>query len=184
VNDSIRKEFRGILVFVGAIWAVFLLGWILPWDVNALGLRPRKLTGLTGVPLMPFLHANLKHLASNTFPLVILLLLLAGSRAKSWQVVVANILLGGGLLWLFGRPMIHVGASGLIYGLIAFLIVSGFMERRPVSIAIALLVAFFYGGTLLSGIIPDLNSTISWDGHFLGAVAGGLIAAFLAKRNK
>jgi DHA1 family bicyclomycin/chloramphenicol resistance-like MFS transporter len=65
---------------------------------------------------MPFLHANLPHIVSNTPPLFILLVLLAGSRANSWAVVVAVILLGGALLWLVGRPAIHIGASGLIFG--------------------------------------------------------------------
>jgi membrane associated rhomboid family serine protease len=72
---------------------------------------------------MPFLHANLQHIDSNTLPIFILLILLAGSKANSWEVVLEVVLLGGVFLWPFGRPATHVGASSLIFGLMAFLIV-------------------------------------------------------------
>src|SRR6187401_1500378 len=115
------------MAFVGAIWAVFLLEYVLPFDLTSFGLVPRTLTGLVGIPAMPFLHANLLHIVRNTVPLFILLILLAGSKANSWTVIVEVVLLGGVLLWLFGRPGNHIGASGLISGLTAFLIVSGLL---------------------------------------------------------
>jgi membrane associated rhomboid family serine protease len=181
VKHSIREEVRGVLVFVGVVWCVFVVASVLPLSINSYGLTPRSPTGLIGIPLMPFLHADLKHLLSNTVPLTVLLLLLAGSNANSSAIVIYIILIGGALLWLFGRPMTHVGASGLIYGLIAFLIVSGFRERRLVPLLISIVVGFVYGGTLLSGIVPDFTSHISWEGHLLGAVAGGLVAGLLTK---
>ena len=104
-------------------------------------------------------------LMSNTFPLIILLCLLAGSRANSWAVVLYIVLLGGALLWMLGRPATHIGASGLVYGLIAFLLLSGIFERRFVPLAISLLVGFLFGATLLSGILPTVGSRVSWDGH-------------------
>jgi membrane associated rhomboid family serine protease len=78
---------------------------------------------------------------------------------------------------VFGRPAIHIGASGLICGLITFLIVSGFRERRIVPLLVAVCVGFLYGGALLSGIIPQRHSDVSWDGHLAGAVAGVVVAA-------
>ena len=135
-----------------------------------------------GVPLMPFLHADLKHLLSNTVPLTILLLLLAGSKANSWTIVAFIVFMSGAMLWLFGRPATHVGASGLIFGLIAFLLASGILERRIVPLVISIVVGFLYGGTLLSGIVPDLGSHISWEGHLFGAIAGGLAAGLMTKR--
>jgi membrane associated rhomboid family serine protease len=110
--------------------------------------------------------------------------LLAGSKANSWEVVVEIVLLGGLLLWLFGRPANHIGASGLISRLIAFLIVSGLLERRFVPLVISVVVIFFYGGSLLLGVIPRLGSHISWDGHLFGAVAGGIIADLLTSNSK
>ncbi len=165
VTHTVREELRGVLVFVGVVWCVFVVGLVLPFSINALGVTPRSLFGLVGIPLMPFLHADLNHLLSNTIPLTVLLLLLAGSKANSWSIVAFIILLSGSMLWLFGRPATHVGASGLIFGLIAFLLVSGILERRIVPLLIAIVVGFLYGGTLLTGIIPDLGSHISWEGH-------------------
>ena len=182
-RHTIREELRSVLLFIGVIWAVFLVGLVLPQDINAWGLYPRSLRGIVGIVLSPFLHSDLTHLLGNTIPLFVLLVLLAGSRANSWAIVGSIVLLGGCLLWLFGRPMIHVGASGLIYGLIAFLVVSGLIERRPVSLAIAVLVGFLYGGTFFSGILPSLGSQVSWDGHLLGGIAGGLVASVLTSRN-
>ena len=184
MKHSAREELRGVLVFVGIVWCSFVVGLILPFSINSFGVTPRSLTGLVGIPLMPFLHADLKHLLSNTVPLTILLLLLAGSNAKSSEIVIYLVLIGGALLWLFGRPMTHVGASGLIYGLIAFLLVSGSLERRLVPLVVSIVVGILYGGTLLSGIVPDLGSHISWEGHLFGAVGGGLVARLLTKQTE
>ena len=106
-------------------------------------------------------------------------MLLAGSRARSWEVVVAVSVLGGLLLWVFGRSANHVGASGLISGLTMFLIVSGFREGRIVPLLIALLVGFLYGGSLVMGVIPRFGSNVSWDGHLCGAIAGAIVAVAL-----
>jgi membrane associated rhomboid family serine protease len=184
VQHTIQQELKGIIAFVGAIWVVFLVDLVIPYDLAAFGVTPRKLAGLVGIPAMPFLHASWQHIISNTLPLLVLLVLLAGSKARSWLVVVEIVLLGGALLWLLGRPATHVGASGLIFGLIAFLIVSGLLERRLVPLFISLVVGFVYGGSLLSGIVPRLNSPVSWDGHLCGAIAGGAIAFFLARDAK
>jgi membrane associated rhomboid family serine protease len=183
-KHSIRDELFGVLVFVGLVWFVFIMDMILPFRINSLGVTPRSFVGILGVPLMPFLHADWNHLLSNTVPLTVLLILLAGSKANSWAIVTFIVLIGGVLLWLLGRPSTHVGASGLIYGLIAFLIFSGILERRLVPLVISIVVAFMYGGTLLLGVVPNLGSHISWEGHLLGAVAGGIVAFVSTKRSK
>ena len=121
---------------------------------------------------------------SNTVPLFVLLILLAGSRAESWEVVVVISVLSGLFLWIFGRPAVHIGASGLISGLIAFLILSGFLELRIVPLLIALFVGFLYGGSLVLGILPRLGSEISLDGHLCGAIAGGLVAYALTRGSR
>ena len=184
MQHTIQQELKGVIAFVAAIWAVFVLDFVLPFDLNSFGLTPRTLTGLVGIPAMPFLHADLPHIVSNTLPIFILLILLAGSKVNSWAVVLAVVLLGGVLLWLFGRPATHIGASGLIFGLIAFLIVSGFLERRLVPLVISVIVTFFYGGSLLLGVVPRLGSHVSWDGHLFGALAGAIIAYLLTRNSK
>lgn len=182
-SHRVKEELSGIVVFIGVIWGTYMVNLVFfPIDFNTFGLVPRTLHGAIGIPLMPFLHGSLWHLLSNTVPLVILLALLAGSQARSWEIVGEIVLLGGVLLWVFGRGgATHVGASALIFGLIAFLIVAGPLEKRLGPMAIAVLVAVLYGGTLLWGVLPISGPRVSWDGHLCGAAAGGLIAFARAK---
>ena len=175
-KHTIREELVGVIAFVGVVWCVFIIGYVLPFRLEAFGITPRTRSGLVGILAAPFLHANLGHLINNTIPLTVLLLLLAGSSAQSWKIVVYIVLLSGALLWLFGRPAIHIGASGLIYGLVAYLILSGIREQRIVPMIISIVVGFLYGGTLASGLVPRLGSQVSWEGHLLGAIAGGVVA--------
>lgn len=177
-----RQNFQVIGVLVAAMWLLFLLNWLSPIDLNQWGLRPRSMAGLVGVPLMPFLHANWGHLIGNTIPLLILLLLLVGSRGNPWAVVAFLVVAGGMLLWLVGRPAVHIGASNLVFGLSSFLIVVGFREQRPIAIAVAAAVAILYGGTMLSGIIPRWGSSTSWDGHLCGLIAGVAAGTLFSER--
>lgn len=163
-------------VLVLAIWLVFIVDSLIPATLTDWGLRPRSLSGMAGIVLMPLLHESLGHILGNTFPLIILLMLLSGSRANNWAIVVGISLFSGLLLWLFGRSAIHVGASGLVFGLIGFLIVSGVLEKRLVPMAISLIVAVLYGGTVLIGLVPRWGSSMSWDGHLCGLIAGVVIA--------
>ena len=182
-SHTIREDFCGILIFLGVIWAVFLVTCLFP-SLDRLGVTPRTMVGLVGIAAMPFLHADLHHIVSNTVPLFVLLALLAGSKARSWEIVLKVILLGGLLLWVFGRTATHIGASGLIFGLIAFLIVSGLLERRPMPLLVSVVVGFLYGSTLFWNVLPRIGSHISWDGHLWGAVAGGIVAYSLTKAPK
>lgn len=182
--DEGSNELHAILLFVAVIWGVFFLDLFLP--LEQFGLRPRAVNGMPGIIAMPFLHANISHVIGNTLPLLVLLSLLAGSRANSKTIVVAIILLGGSMLWLFGRGnAIHIGASGLVFGLAGFLIASGIIEKRPLSLLISLMVGLLFGASLFTGILPTQKS-VSWDGHFFGLAAGVIIAwiylAFMIKK--
>lgn len=174
---SIRSDLWGIVLFVGIIWLVFVLDRFLP--LENFGLIPRSLRGLAGIVTLPFLHGDLSHIISNTVPLLVLLALLAGSRANSIDIVVLISVLAGFALWLFGRTAIHIGASVLVFGLIGFLVCAGFFEKRLLSACIAIGVAVTYGSTLLSGVLPT-SSGVSWEGHLFGAIAGGLVAYYIA----
>lgn len=166
----------GVLAVV--LWGVFLVDRVLPIDFNRWGIIPRELGGIWGIFLSPFLHANLSHLLSNFLPLMILLTLLVATQRHSWWIALQIVLLGGVLLWVFGRPAVHVGASGLIYGLIAYLMAAGFRQGRFGPAIAALLVGFLYGGTLLSGVLPTVGEHVSWDGHLTSAIAGGILGYF------
>jgi len=175
---TIKRDFMAIAIFIVVIWAVFALDRFLP--LERFGLVPRDAGGLIGIIAMPFLHGDFGHLMGNTIPLAVTLFLLAGSRADSGAIVVLITLLGGVLLWLFGRTALHIGASGLVFGLIAFHIFAGVFEKRVSSILITLVVGASYAGVLVKGVIPGQQG-VSWDGHLFGAIAGALVALVTAK---
>lgn len=174
-NTSVGRFAYPILIVLLVMWLVRFVDMIIPADLNELGLRPRDVRGLFGIVTMPFLHANFSHLLANTLPLAILLGLTVASRQRAWPLIVAIIVASGTLLWLFGRSAIHVGASGLIFGLVSYLITVGIREKKARSVGIALVVGMLFGATLVSGVIPGFGSTVSWDGHLAGAISGVLV---------
>jgi len=170
------------IFFVFSVWLVFILDIIIPIDFNNYGILPRTIQGLVGIPLSPFLHAGLFHIISNTIPLFILLFLLfTFYKKESLPVIVLIILIGGILVWIFGRKSYHIGASGLIYGLFSFLVVSGFLRKNIKTIIVSIIVIFLYGG-LIYGIFPQ-QSHISWEAHLFGAIAG-IICSYLFKTKR
>lgn len=174
---SLGRDIKGIIVFVALIWVVFALDRFLP--LENFGLIPRSLPGLAGIVTLPFLHGDWAHIMGNTVPLVVLLLLLAGSRANSIDIVVFISVIAGIGLWIFGRSAIHIGASVLVFGLVGFLVCAGFFEKRLLSALIAIGVAVVYGSTLVYGILPT-QSGVSWEGHLIGAITGGAVAYYIA----
>lgn len=176
---KMKEEALSIFIFIVFIWLVFILEQFLP--LEKFGLIPRNERGLLGIITMTFLHADFQHIMSNTLPLVILLSLLAGSQVDSKKIVISIIIVGGLLLWIFGRSnSIHIGASLLVFGLATFLLVAGFLERRTIPMVISLIVAIMYGSTLLTGILP-LQQGVSWEGHLMGGIAGAITAWVLLK---
>ena len=179
-RHSIGEEIRKVLIFVGVIWAVFFLDIVLPLS-EWFALVPRFVSGLPGILAMTFLHKDFGHILANTVPLIVLMTLLAGSRANSWATVAALVIVGGSLLWLFGRNgtdshiVSHVGASLLVFSLVTFFLSAAWFEMRLVPMLIAALVGFLYGWSTLMGVIPT-GGGISWDGHLCGAIAGVIVA--------
>jgi len=171
-----NKHIIQLIVFM---YAVYLVGLFVP--ITQYGIVPRTIDGLIGVFTAPFLHRGIWHLVSNTIPLLVLLTLLNHFYPKKTIYVVSiTVLVGGLLVWIFARKATHIGASGLVYGLVAFLIANGFLERKLIPILISIAVAFVYGG-LIWGIFPSKRSYISWEGHLFGAIAG-VLSAFLLRR--
>ncbi|CAA6812128.1 MAG: Rhomboid family intramembrane serine protease [uncultured Thiotrichaceae bacterium] len=180
-SHRIREEAKLIALFIAAIWLIYFADRLLP--LENLGLAPRELSGTLGIITMPFLHADWQHITSNTLPLIVLLALLAGSRADSIKVVIFISLIGGALLWLFGRSnSIHIGASLLVFGLGVFLVVSGMLEKRTLPIIVSLIVVALYGSTMLTGVLP-WQKGVSWEGHLFGSLAGGIVAWILTRTN-
>ncbi len=151
-------------------------------DLSFLGVYPRHIESLKGIITMPFIHADIKHLFSNSVPLLILgAVLIYFYKELALRVFLLIYFLHGTWLWLGGRENYHIGASGIVYGLSSFLFFSGIFRRDTRLIAISLLVVFLYGG-LIWGMFPDfMGPSISWEAHLYGAVAG-LLCAFVYRK--
>ncbi|MFK7860567.1 MAG: rhomboid family intramembrane serine protease [Granulosicoccus sp.] len=175
---SIKRDLVGVAAVIVFIWVVFALDYFLP--LEQLGLVPRTFRGLTGIVAMPFLHGDFKHLLGNTVPLAVTMLLLAGSRANSGGIVILITILCGTGLWLFGREALHIGASGVVFGLIGFHVFAGIFEQRLQSVIISMVVGLLYASTVIQGIMP-FQKGVSWEGHLIGAISGALVALVTAR---
>ncbi len=164
---------------VVSLWAVYFIGMFLPFDLRSYGIIPRNIPGLQGLLFAPFLHAGMGHLFSNSLALAPLLFLsLMYSRKFTLEAVIFIALIGGLGTWLFGqRHTVHIGASGIIFGLIGYLLAIGFFRRELTALAASVIVAAYYGWAVSSLLV--VASGVSWSGHFFGFLAG-IVAAWLA----
>ncbi|WP_101523565.1 rhomboid family intramembrane serine protease [Nocardioides houyundeii] len=163
--------------FVALLWLIELLDTGLNNRLDREGIRPGSPDGLSGVLFAPLLHVGFDHLAANTVPLLVLGFLILLSGVGQWLAVTATVWIIGGLgTWLLGGAgTVHLGASLLVFGWLAFLLVRGIFTRRPGQIALGVLLFLVYG-SLLWGVLPG-QPGVSWQGHLFGAL-GGLLAAW------
>ena len=167
-------------VFLLALWVVFLVDALFGLRLGRFGLRPGSIAGLTGIVTAPLLHGNLQHIFSNSMPLVISLTAILYFYPNSSVRVIPLIWLGSGLLaWFIGRPSLHYGASGLIYGLLAYVFMSGILRNDMRSVAVSMLVGFLYG-SMVWGVLP-IRPNMSWELHLSGALMG-VVLAFVFRR--
>ena len=184
------KSIKEYLVWPSAIivflWLSFFLNLNYQFNWNAYGIHPRQIHGLLGVVFSPFLHADFGHLFHNSIPFFISFsFIFFFYKQKSWAIAL-TIFLGSGIgVWLFGKYYSnHIGASGIVYGFVSFLIFSGFLLKNKKMWAMSLLMIFLYG-SLIWGIFPQINiisgAKISWEGHACGAITGFLSAFYYRK---
>lgn len=165
-----------MLMYVSSIWAVSSLGFLLPLQ-NLLGVSPRSASGIIGIFTSPWVHAGFGHLISNAVPLLVLGWACMFPNKEGFWYALAGGTLGGGIsAWLLGGyGTVHIGASGVVFGMFGFLLSRGFYSRDLISIALALLTFFWYGFSMVIGILP-VQPGVSWQAHF-GGVLGGIVAA-------
>ncbi len=169
--------------FVAVIWLAELVDlFFLRGSLDYLGIRPRDLGWLWGIVLAPFLHGGMPHLIANTVPLLMLGWLVGVRRRVDFFLVTAVVTLLGGLgVWLLARPgTIHLGASGVVFGYLGYLLLRAWFERSAAAMLIALIAGFLYGGALW-GLLPT-QPGISWEGHLFGFAGGATTARFVGQR--
>ena len=174
-RERMRYAVLGALALVAGIWIAWLGAFALGWNMDALGIRPRDPAHLIGILTAPFVHASFEHLMSNSLPLGLLcaFLLYAYPRAARYALPMIWIFSGLGV-WLWARPSLHVGISGVIHGLMFFLFLIGLFRRDRLGVSIALAVFFLYGGMTLT-ILPR-EENVSFEYHLAGAIAGVIAA--------
>lgn len=179
---NFRLAVKMALGFVALIWLIQLLDWALDLEPADFGVRPRQLAGLPGIFFAPLVHGGFAHLLANSPPLLVLgtamLYLYPGAALR----VLPAVYLGTGVaVWLFARGSAHVGASGLIYGLVSYIFVAGLIRRDRRAIAASLLVCFMYGA-LIWGLLP-IEPGVSWETHLAAALIGIVLAIALRRRD-
>lgn len=183
INEK-RKIIHAVyfpLAFLMVMWLVYLVFVVTGLDMGFFGIQPLKPAGLWGILLSPFAHGSFGHLISNSTSFMVLsVALFYFYRLIAYRIFFINWVISGILLWLGGRNSIHIGASGLVYGLAFFLFFSGIFRKERKLGAISLIVVFLYG-SMIWGLLPQDNH-ISWEGHLFGALSGVTLAWIYRKR--
>jgi len=177
-----RKKFLLSIIipatFVFLMWFVKITEILFEADFSFLGIYPLSLKGLPGILFSPFIHGDFKHLYSNTIPLLFLgTVLFYFYSEPALKIWFWNYFLTGFLVWLTGRAAWHIGASGLVYGLTAFLFFSGIIRRYYRLAALSLLVVFLYG-SMVWGMFPGFYRDVSWESHMMGFLSGIILAIY------
>ncbi len=169
---DLKSRAKILIGLVALLWFIEIVNLLLGNRLLLLGIHPRSLWGLIGVFLWPFLHAGILHLAANTIPLVILGWLVMLDRIRDFVVVsVTTAVLGGLGVWLIAPAnTVHIGASGVIFGYLGFLLLRGYFQRSVAWLMLSLVVGLSYGGVLLWSMVPVPG--VSWQGHLCGFLAG------------
>lgn len=179
---TLKEALRTPVIFVGLMWILHIMKIAGSFNWNIFGIYPRKVDGIMGIFAAPFLHSDFEHLFSNSIPMFFMLTLINLFYYRVAKISLLMIYMLTGLsVWLFGREVYHIGASGVVYGLISFVFWSGVFRRNFKSIILSLIIIILYSG-YIEGVLP-LKEGISWESHLLGALAGVLVA-FLLRHSK
>jgi len=169
-------------VFAALLWAVQFANAADDYHLDRFGLKPREADGLWGIVTMPFLHANYDHMLSNTIPLIAIGWILLLSGIRTWLIVTAIVVVvGGALSWVVGPHGVIVGASGMIFGWLGYLLARAYFSRKLKWIFTAVVVLVFFSSLLFS-MFPTLHSGVSWQAHLCGFLAGVGAGALLHPR--
>lgn len=173
------ESLRFPILAVAFLWLVHLWQLVDMFDPGMYGIMSRRIWGLRGIVTGPLVHGSWQHLVSNSVPLFVLTFIsLYFYRKVAMQAFWLIYFLTGIAVWLFARPVSHIGASGVVYGLVAFIFWNGVFRRSLRSIILAGVVMLLYSGMFM-GVLPDQEG-ISWESHLLGSLVG-IFAAYFFK---
>ena len=181
IANELKIHATILSAIIALMWLVEMIDQSVGGALDIYGIIPRNEIGLRGIVFAPFLHGSFYHLAANTIPFVTLGWLIMLRETSDFFVVSGITMLVSGLgVWLTGTPdSIHIGASGVVFGYLGFLLLRGYFERSATSIFLSLFVGFSYG-SMIWGVLPT-QMGVSWQGHLFGFIGGAIAARFLAK---
>ena len=178
-RQHLLESLKFPFIAVALIWLVHIWQVTDGFDPGVYGIMSRRAWGLRGIVTAPLVHGSWKHLISNTLPLFVLTFIsIYFYRKVAMRAFWLIYFLTGAAVWVFARPVSHIGASGVIYGLVSFMFWNGIFRRSLRSIVLAGIVMLLYSGMFL-GILPDQEG-ISWESHLIGSLVG-IFAAFIFK---
>lgn len=177
---AFAEQVKAPILLIILLWVIEAAKHIFDHRLQEFGIFPRAWDGFFGIFTGPFVHGSWGHLASNTLPLLALTSMMVTFYPKAASQAMAMIMTGTGIMvWLFARPAYHIGASGVVYGLVAFLFWTGVFKKNAKSTVLALIVLTLYAGSVES-MFPGVEKNISWESHLFGAMVG-LVTAFILK---
>lgn len=159
--------------FLAVEWIIHIINFLFfGSELGQYGIHPLDFNGIWGIFTAPLLHANFEHLIGNSLPGAVFCFLIGLSGRKAWwEVTIIVVLIAGVGTWLLGGPgTSHIGASGVVYGWLAYLIVRGIFNRSLSQFLVGLGLGFAYSG-LIWGVLP-IYEGVSWQGHLFGAIGG------------
>ena len=176
---AVPKQLLWLAGALALMWGIEILDtFVLDDFLQGGGIHPRRVDGLDGILWAPLLHAGFGHIIGNSVPFLVLGGLVALRGLRPWLTVTLTVVVvGGAATWLFARTGNHIGASGVVFGYLGYLVGAAFFERSFKAVALALVAGFFYWG-LVFGLLP--SGDVSWEGHLFGALAGVVAAKFTA----
>ncbi|MDO5076222.1 rhomboid family intramembrane serine protease [Corynebacterium sp.] len=182
LHHGTRRVFNAFALAIGylvVIWAVFLFDFASGGALKYHGIHPLDLSGLTGIFTAPFLHADVNHLIGNSMPGAVFVFLIGLSgRRVFWEVTLISMVVAGLGTWVLGGfGTNHIGASGLIYGWFAYLVIRGVANRSFTQILLGVVLAGAYS-YYIWGVIPGTPG-ISWQGHLFGGIGGAFAGWFI-----
>jgi len=164
-----------LIDIISILWGVFFVNLLLHKKLLYLGIIPRRWYGLPGIFLAPFLHADFNHLFFNTIPLLVLSnFLLVNGLPYFLYITVLIILISGLLSWCLAKPGIHVGASSVITGYWALLVINIYQQATLTAIILGIICLYYFAGILYS-VFPGKKG-VSWEGHLFGLIAGVIVS--------
>ncbi len=178
--DQLLSSLRPSLYFITVMWVIQLFQFLTGTKLGFLGIYPRHIDGLKGIFFSPLVHSSsgFSHILNNSFPFIVsMTIIFLVYRKVAVKSIAFIYVLTGLFVWLFGRDVFHIGASGVVYGMVSFIFWNGIFRFNIRSIAVALIIVLLYSGMIV-GLFPS-QPGISWESHLIGAVVGMAVSFML-----